>query len=384
MKRIFKVADAIALFVMATGALQAKPATPAATVLSVSLAIKTERKQVVSGSMIPVRAIFFNKEKLPFCFVQSYPAKYTFLFRAKFGAGHLRVPHTRFGRKYRVSFPFLPSHWIPPTQVVTPGKRFEYRSQSGRWMFMGRFLDMTMPGEYRVHLLTKHGVGKFGPAPVHTTSGMGKIGPHFFLIQDGFFFLRRVPIGGKNINSNWLPVDVAAPYRKLPAQALIKSARPVSIPPGKAGSNVHLTLTHPEMGCLGPTCTSVEVFDLGKRMRTVHLTGNPFVDFGRIEITGPSLPNEYIRANRPGAKMVPFVDKSPVPLTAYGKWLAKHPAKENLKWKTYTLKPGVTYEYAEPINLSCRFDMSLSGVYRVRVRLAHTHVFSPWAKIIVP
>ena len=137
------------------------------------------------------------------------------------------------------------------------------------------------------------------------------------------------------------------------------------------------------------------------------LCGNPFADFRRVEVTGPSFPGEFtlVRHPKPGENAtpfvfpnptqvpprfkghkwysVPFIRKNPTPLTAYGKWLAKHPPK-GLKWKTYTLKPGVVYRYADPINLSCMFDMSLAGVYRVRVELAHTHTWSPWANLTVP
>ena len=30
------------------------------------------------------------------------------------------------------------------------------------------------------------------------------------------------------------------------------------------------------------------------------------------------------------------------------------------------------------------YDMSLGGVYRVRVELAHTHIWSPWANVKAP
>jgi len=80
---------------------------------------------------------------------------------------------------------------------------------------------------------------------------------------------------------------------------------------------------------------------------------------------------------------VPFIRKNPAPLTAYGMWLRKHPVR-GLKRTAYTLKPGIIYKYIEPINLSCMYDMTLAGVYRVRVRLVHTNIWSPWAKITVP
>jgi hypothetical protein len=122
---------------------------------------------------------------------------------------------------------------------------------------------------------------------------------------------------------------------------------------------------------------------LSTRSLHLRLTGNPLVDFARIDVIGPSFPGEYTVVQKPKPHDVPFIRKNPAPLTAYGMWLRKHPVR-GLKRTAYTLKPGIIYKYIEPINLSCMYDMTLAGVYRVRVRLVHTNIWSPWAKITVP
>ncbi|MGC8561378.1 MAG: hypothetical protein ACP5O1_11950 [Phycisphaerae bacterium] len=79
---------------------------------------------------------------------------------------------------------------------------------------------------------------------------------------------------------------------------------------------------------------------------------------------------------------VRVASRVPTPLTAYGRWLLKHPPKR-LPEKNYKLKPGVVYQYAVPINLSCQYDMSQGGTYRVRVELAHPKIWSNWIKVKV-
>jgi hypothetical protein len=368
------------LWTTASVELQARPAI---TDNHLSLAVKAEKKEPVSGSMVPVRAIFRNKNKLPFCFVQSYPARYTFLFRATFGVTNLRVPLTEFGRIWKKPHPFLPSHWLPPTQVVAPGELSEYRTdpQAGQYVFVARFLDMTMPGEYHVRLITKYGVQKCGPGLVHTVHGLIRIKNHLFLIQDGFF-RGHIAIGSQNILSNRLNVTIAAPYRRLPALALMEAIKTGPKLPQNMPAGIHVILTEPDAYGPQPISIRAKFIVSGMHPVTRRLTGNPFADFGKIEVTGPSDLDQVPVVKTP--KPHDIHSRMVVPArTLYGHWLAKH-APRNLKWRAYTLKPGVIYQYAVPINLSCQYDMSRSGTYRVRVELAHPNIWSNWIKVKVP
>ena len=113
----------------------------------------------------------------------------------------------------------------------------------------------------------------------------------------------------------------------------------------------------------------------------LRLAGDPQLDFRAVRVHEPG---EYVRGTRVQLPKPHWVfPKLPPPLTAYGKWLLKHPPKK-LPAKLYTLKPGVVYKYAVPINLSCQYDMSLAGTYRVRVELAHPKIWSNWIKVKVP
>ena len=369
------------LWTAASVALQSRPAK---TTNHLSLAVKAEKKnELISGSMVPVQAIFLNKNKLPFCFVQSYPARYTFLFRATFGVRNLRVAQTEFGRIWKNPHPFLPSHWLPPTQVVAPGETAEYHTgtKAGQYVFVAHFLDMTMPGEYHVRLVTKYGVQKCGPGLVHTVDGLMRIKKHLFLIQDGFF-RGHIAIGSQNILSNRLNLTIAAPYRRLPALALMEAIKTGPKLPQNTPAGIHVLLTEPDAYGPEPISVRAKFIVSGMHPVTRRLTGNPFADFGEIEITGPSDMNETAVVNTPKPHEV--ISKVAVPaVTAYGHWLAKHMPR-GIKSRAYTLEPGIIYKYAEPINISCRYDLSLPGVYRVRVRLAHPKIWSNWIKVKVP
>ncbi|MGC9261887.1 MAG: hypothetical protein ACP5I8_17665, partial [Phycisphaerae bacterium] len=107
------------------------------------------------------------------------------------------------------------------------------------------------------------------------------------------------------------------------------------------------------------------------------------LDLRAIQVEGPDGYNGDELVKSPKPHYIPIPNHQQVPLTAYGKWLLKHPPK-GLKAKRFTLKSGVVYKYAVPINLSCQFDMSLSGVYHVRVELAHPKVWSNWMDVEVP
>jgi hypothetical protein len=131
--------------------------------------------------------------------------------------------------------------------------------------------------------------------------------------------------------------------------------------------------------------SSVWVYIRGDKSQRekLELTGNRLLDFRAIQVEGPDGYNGEELVPKPKPHYIPKPNHQQVPLTAYGRWLVKHPPKK-LPEKTYDLKPGVVYKYVVPINLSCQYDMSLAGVYHVRVELAHPKIWSNWATVKVP
>ena len=350
---------------------------------SATLAVKTRQGHFTSGSMVPLQVSFLNRGKVPFCFVQMYPAYSTFLFDATMVAAEVRVPLTILGRKWSGRHPFLPTHWLPPVQVVLPGGKARYRTNpyGGRYVCAGRFLDMTMPGIYRLRLVTKYGTVKDPPGTVHSAKGYAKIGAHQFLLQDGFAF-RAVQSGGP-LHGNLVTFSVMAPYKKLPSTALVKShSHRLSFSYRKPASGILLWLGHVPPSP-GPRRVEAYLCNIDKGTQSVGFAGDPFADFRGTQVAGPDGLNGDHLVEMPKPHYEPIPNWKKVPLTAYGKWLAKHPVK-GLKWKTYNLKPGVVYKYAVPINLSCMYDMSLPGVYHVRVELANPHIWSSWMDVTVP
>ncbi len=357
----------------------------AAVVPPVKLEIRAQVKNFVSGSAVSVVASFVNSGKLPFIFTQYYPAEFTFLPQAVVFSTNRPTFSTNFGRKCSKII-FVPRHWVPPVQLVMPGKSAQYFTSPrglNNIIPIGRFLDLTLPDKYRIRLVTKYGASKWrATAKIVTTNGWVDVGNCIALDQDGAF-VGHLRVGHGSIKSNLLKISVTAPYQKLPKGTLAhlsiaEPKLPVNTPAG-----IHIILIKPVATGPGPISIQAELFGSGKQPITRPFSGNPLADFGQIEVTGPSFLGESITVQKPKPHEVPYIHKRPAPLTAYGKWLAKH-APQNLKRHEYTLKPGIVYKYAEPINLSCMYDMSLSGVYRVRVRLKHSSIWSPWTNITIP
>lgn len=371
----------IAAFVFAT--LQAGASIIAAS--SVKLVVGAETKHFTSGSMIPLRVSFLNSGKVPFCFVQSYPAYNTFLFTSTLNAAHTKVPPTSFGQKWSSRRAFLPTHWLPPVQVVAPGRKAEYLTKpvDGQIVPVGRFVDMTMPGIYRLRLITKYGMVDDVAGAVHTMAGYRNIGPHRFLLQDGFAFVaKRTSAAAQRLVIFVHSCSVPETISDVP---LFKSHNQELSASGSRKSTTGLVLLpRYTLGAGGPRSVEVQLCNREGRPISVRITGNPFVDFRRVQVAGPDGLNGDHLVARPSPHYEPIPNWKEVPLTAYGKWLVKHRVSKGLKWKTYTLKPGVVYKYAVPVNLSCQFDMSLPGVYHVRLHLAGTKLKSGWVDVTVP
>jgi len=359
----------LALPVLALSALF--PAKSGAAVHGVSLHVSSAAKVYTSGAVMPVRAYFRNQAKLPltFCQFRSAP-EYTFLCRGTYGPHAAQVAPTAFGSE--AVRPWSSNGFsFTPIGLIAPGNSGDYRHP----IPVGQYLDTTLPGRYIVRVTTKYGLRVGIPGPLWSTKREQMI----FLVQDGDRSATQRRIGRNVLVSQPLRITVLAPYRQIPAAPL---GPPVKVVPRANATGIRVLLINADAKGPGPITIDAEYANYGRSRLRLRLTGNPFVDFKAIQVQGPSSLDRvrHVRAPKPHE----VVTRVAVPaITAYGRWLAKHPVP-GLKRKAYTLKPGLVYKYAEPINLSCMYDMTLAGVYRVRVELAHTHTWSPWANVTVP
>ncbi len=351
-----------------------------------ALIMTSSANRYVSGSLVPVTIKIHNIGKLPLVIADDLAARYTFLFGAGAGVLHRRVTATHHGIRSEQSLG-VNIFGFPPALFIVSGKSALYNIEVAHTsIYVGRYLDMTLPGLYVMRATTKYGlyVGILQPQTLdHPHYIIIKPTKVAFLIQDGFLGAKSRLIGHKVLTSNPLRITVFAPYRKVPVVATKPSAKTTPLQSGKLSAGIHLLLTNPVANGPGPITLCVQCVDDGQSAAKVRLAGNPLVDFSEIQVTGPSFPGESTTVQKPRPHEVPYIHKNPASLTAYGQWLSKHPIKD-LKRKTYVLKPDVIYNYSEPVNLSCMYDMSVSGVYRVRVKLAHTHIWSPWVNVTVP
>ena len=343
----------------------------------VLMRITSAAKVCVSGAALPVTVDLENHARLPLSFYQHRRhLAYTFMCRGRYGPHACLLKATLWGKQARGTFLGVFMHGVP-VAVIAPGGNVRYCTA----VPVGRFLDATMPGRYILRVTTKYGLREQMVTPLVRVNGgalkAGKPMLMLVILQGPGTVPARV--GHNVLVSHPLRITIVAPYRKLPAVAL---GQPALVATRPKSTGLRVVLIKPKAKGSGPITVEAEFVNDGRAAATVRLTGNPSRDFGRVEVTGPSYPGEYTVVKKPKPYDVAYIRKNPAPLTAYGKWLAKHPPK-GLKWRTYTLKCGVAYKYAEPINLSCVFDMSVAGVYRVRVELAHTHIWSPWAKVTV-
>ena len=187
---------------------------------------------------------------------------------------------------------------------------------------MARYVDLTLPGKYRVVL----------------TAG--------------------------KIRSNAVFVTVLPPRVIPPSHPALTVARGALLQWSRAGKGIQIRC-RPVVHTTAPEVT-VYIRNTGGHAVPIRFSGDPVADFGRIQVTGPRPPNAYglVRHLKPGQQgklyvpptpvppnlkgkwyLIPYPDRKAAPLTAYGQWLAKHPPK-GPKWKTYMLKPGVVYKYA--------------------------------------
>jgi len=222
---------------------------------------------------------------------------------------------------------------------LPPGKSVQFWEDTP----INRYFDMSMPGRYSV----------------------------------------RFAVG--RVKSNWLGLTIKPPqFRKLKGEVLQSRLAFAPQQKGQTRSGLQVYLTQlASAGKTGPTGVRIYLRDGGRKTRMVGLTGDRRLDIKAIEVDGPDGYNGDELVKKPKPHYIPIPNHQQAPLTAYGRWLLKHPPKK-LPEKSCTLKPGEVYKYAVPINLSCQFDMSLSGVYHVRIELAHQRVWSNWLEVDVP
>ncbi len=250
---------------------------------------------------------------------------------------------------------------------------------------LGRTYDLSMPGRYTVRIVTQRPIYLVSrKTQITVRSGMRTIGDHLFLAASG-----EVAPGGAAqsvAKSNKCVLTVVAPYGKLPPSALEPATR--NLLPGPLPPTARLVAKAiPAKGGGMPVLLCVWLYT-GAKPLSLRLTGNPLVDFRPTKVDGPDGRQGYGLLKTPKPHDGPLPNWKPVPLTAYGTWLTMHAPTKNLKAKTYSLKPHMVYQYTVPVNLSCRFDMTLpgnwGGSYHVRLRLAHSKLRTGWISVHVP
>ncbi|MGC9261773.1 MAG: hypothetical protein ACP5I8_17050 [Phycisphaerae bacterium] len=336
-----------------------------------------------SGDLDPVRISLENHSSLPLWFYPGAAPGYCFTLESgSRGPGDSIVSTSLFGRRTegtilipnrKTASAYGPSPWIEPNG-----------SEAWPRFPLARLYDLTLPGLYHLRITTQSRLYTIsGGAAIFRLTGYKRAGnilywpPPLGVTVEQNHATKRIP----RIASKSILVMVAAPYRKLPSVAVEPVVTPFPFPAQEKG----ISLRAGALANGGGMPVTLGVWlRAGPKPLRLRLTGNPLVDFRSTRVAGPDgFEGDHLVANpKPHYESIP--DWKAVPLTAYGKWLAKHRSSKGLKWKTYVLEPGVVYKYTVPVNLSCRFDMSLAGAYHVRLRLARTHIWSPWVTVTVP
>ncbi len=312
------------------------PFATLATAKRVVLTVRPSQKVFVSGSGVPLVATFLNRGRIPLLFPQ--------LERARAMFNRMRVMYLPTGRH---AGPLLDSPL--PNELYSENTTALGPLRPGRsvrfWkpIEIGRYADMTMPGKYLVQL--DAGVAKSNTLAV------------------------------RMVSPKWAVVDGAPAIVPAVARTPVLS---------KQRSPLMVFVRQDQGAPGGPVSISVCIRAAKKKHdMVIRLSGDALVDIRAVQVVGPDGVAGDRLVSEPKPHHAPIPNWKPAPHTAYGEWLQMHPPKK-LPGKTYDLKPGVVYKYAVPINLSCQYDMSLAGVYHVRVELAHPKIWSNWVTVKVP
>ena len=289
-------------------------------------------REAPSGCPLVLTAHIRNLGKAPIYISAGLGPLQFFSARAKLIGSHRPVPWLRdgiLGREMNVN------RFI--SVLVPPGKSVRFWRSAA----INRYFDMSTPGRYTIRFAAGH------------------------------------------IKSNWLRLSVTPPALTVQAGGVPWNKVGQAAKAIKRSQRLQLVLKPVRgAGVSAPVATMV-FLRVGRRRAFVKSTGRAALDFRVLQVEGPDGYNGDELVKKPAPHYIPIPNHKQVPSTTYGKWLRNHLPKR-LPAKRYTLKPGVVYKYAVPINLSCQFDMSLRGTYHVRVELAHPKVWSDWIKIKVP
>ncbi|MGC8561438.1 MAG: hypothetical protein ACP5O1_12260 [Phycisphaerae bacterium] len=354
--------------------------TPVAARRDPYLQIMAQPTTITSGYPTTLKVTLVNPTSLRLGFFNVLPTED---FAAESGSrGPNEELHlSRYGHSAVGTFRSSAANSVAVMSLVKPGRSVDMKPDFP----LGRAYDMSMPGRYTVRLVTQRPLYLISrKTQITVGTGTATIGSHLFLAAFG----DGVPGGGvaKSVAvSNRCLLTVTAPYGKPPPAAIEPTT--AHILPGPQPHTAQLVAkiisTH---GTGMPVLFRVWICT-GTKPLSLRLTGNPLVDFRHTKVDGPDGRQGYglIKGIKPHTGPLP--NWKPVPLTAYGKWLIKHDPAVNIKAKTYLLKSRAVYQYAVPVNLSCRFDMSLpgnwGGCYHVRVRLAQSSLSSQWLDVKV-
>jgi hypothetical protein len=339
-----------------------------------------------SGGGVRLTIEIVNKSKLPVCLTQpQYHPDQTLVFLARYGRTSRRAPATAYLRWSDMAGMFRSVNNVSlGLTMIRPGAtRLYNRVVSGGLVDVSRYVDLTLPGKYRLRVGTKYTPRLVAHPTVQIPAGPNSVElkriSRAIEISQG---LAGQQAGTKSrLWSNWLTVKILPPYSGPFPAALAPAgagARKIGAP---AKPGVAFVLAAPDVKGPGPIVASAFLECTGHGAVALRLTGDPQLDISAVEMQRPYGFDHQKHVMIPAPHWEYL--KKPPGLTAYGKWLLKHPPKK-LPEKTYDLKPGVVYKYAVPINLSCQYDMSLAGVYHVRVELAHPKIWSNWVTVKVP
>ncbi len=334
---------------------------------------------VTSCDLVPVHIKLENHTSLPLWFYAGATPDYYFTLESDSRGPGGSVALTWCGHQTTGSI------WVPnrktavgPSPWIGPGKSKTWPSFP-----VAKLYDLTLPGLYQFLITTQSRLYTVtGAAAIYGLTGYHRTGS---ILYWPFF---GVTVKQRNASKRVLPViskliliAVTAPYSKLPSAAVRPAAASLPIHAHAAGQWIRARMLTSSK--VMPVMLQVWLRAGGAPLR-LRLTGNPLVDFYPTQVAGPDGLNGDHLVHKPRPHYEPIVNWKEVPLTAYGKWLAKHKSSRQLKWKTYTLQPGSVYKYAVPMNLSCQFDMSLPGTYHVRLHLAGAKLRSHWLDVRVP
>lgn len=343
----------------------------------ISLKITAASKMVGSGYPVPLHVAVVNGSRLPLWFLPGSPGRY-FMLRASGvkGGGNL-TPAGRLEFK-----PVWGGDFLMMETLVYPGHSASWSDPyPAAWLH-----DLSIPGIYRIRLVTRQPVLLVSKATI-TVNGPA-VSYTLVLPKSlslGWVSTHRHPKSGFGsvgaAVSNFITLKVLPPDRAHEGSAFLKTVK--AKPPAEA---------LPDQPCLWavrlPSSNGLPIqlyvyLRSGKVPLRIRLTGDPLVDFRDMQVDGPDGINgdELIKKTKPYNGPIP--NWKPTPFTAYGKWLAKNPPMGFI-FKTYKLRPGTVYQYAVPLNLACRFDMTVAGNYHVRLRLAHSKIRSAWTNVNVP